>query len=356
MGNVDNRNLLAITIMMILFSSTLALRKLNDRREDANDNVAKIFIDWIIRHRRMYLNESHKHERFQIFKTNWEYVENFKKLSNKTYTVGLNEFSDLTTEEFRATYGCSIDPIPNSIHTNSTSSSPDVSIEYLDYDTCDETKDWTKEGYVTSPGMQNTCRSCWAFAAVAGVEGIAQIRNRENPARLSVQQLVDCDEKYNRGCRGGLARYAYDYIVRNGGITSAENYPYTDSEGQCDLAKEKQFDASITGFTLVPPNDEFELMKAVCMQPVSARITLTGELQRYTGGVFSGECGMELGHAVTIVGMGKTDDGIKYWKLMNSWGEMWGEGGYLRILRGTGKPEGHCGINIEPSYPDIGDP
>merc|ERR1719399_161147 len=39
-------------------------------------------------------------------------------------------------------------------------------------------------------------------------------------------------------------------------------------------------------------------------------------------------------HAVLAVGWGE-EDGKKYWKLQNSWGEDWGEDGFFRMMRGT---------------------
>jgi hypothetical protein len=62
--------------------------------------------------------------------------------------------------------------------------------------------------------------------------------------------------------------------------------------------------------------------------------------------VFTGGCG---DHGVTAVGYG-TDYGKDYWIVKNSWGGYWGEAGYIRMQRSTGKRDGICGILIKPSY------
>jgi len=91
------------------------------------------------------------------------------------------------------------------------------------------------------------------------------------------------------------------------------------------------------------------LQLAATVGPVSVAVQANQFVwQFYRGGVIKRFCGTELDHGVLVVGY---DIQGGYWIVKNSWGSSWGENGYLRIAKTTGK--GVCGINMAPSYPII---
>lgn len=65
-----------------------------------------------------------------------------------------------------------------------------------------------------------------------------------------------------------------------------------------------------------------------------------------------GHCGDKgLNHAVTVVGYGIDPDGTKFWIAKNSYGDKWGDKGYLRIKKDSKYARGVCGIAIAAWYP-----
>ncbi|KAK6124308.1 hypothetical protein DH2020_041965 [Rehmannia glutinosa] len=296
---------------------------------------------WMDQYGQIYEDETEKAMRFKIYKENVEFIESFNRDEDKPYKLGINQFADLTNEEFQAS--C------NGYRTKSCESTP---FRYENVTKVPSSMDWRKKGVVTGVKDQGQCGCCWAFSAVAAMEGINQLTTGKLIS-LSEQEVVDCDVKgEDQGCNGGLMDDAFKFIIHNDDLTTESNYPYIGADGTCNSQKVASNAAKINGYEDVPANDESALMKAVSNQPVSVAIDASGmAFQFYTGGVFTGDCGTELDHGVTAVGYGENEDGTKYWLVKNSWGSSWGEEGYIRMERDIDAKEGLCGIAMEASYP-----
>ncbi|KMT07606.1 hypothetical protein BVRB_6g147350 [Beta vulgaris subsp. vulgaris] len=284
-----------------------------------------------------------KERRFNVFKANVHHVHKVNKM-DKPYKLKLNTYADMTNHEFRASYGSKI------AHHRMFHPRPVTEFMHGKIEDIPASVDWRTKGAVTPVKNQRNCGSCWAFSTIASVEGINQIKTKQLLS-LSEQELVDCDHD-NYGCEGGLVEHAFSYIKKSGGVVAETTYPYEAKNDICNSAKANAPVVKIDGYEVVPENDENALLKAVANQPVSVAIDASGsDLQFYSEGVFSGECGTDLDHAVTAVGYGTTQDGTKYWIVKNSWGPGWGEKGYIRMQRGVDAKEGLCGIAMDACYP-----
>ncbi|KAL1810912.1 hypothetical protein ACET3Z_020977 [Daucus carota] len=303
-----------------------------------------LFESWGAEHGKFYESIDDKLHRFEIFKENLMHIDETNK-KTRNYWLGLNEFADLSQEEFRNRYlGLNVDYLKKQ-----EESSPEDFI-YKDVVSLPKSIDWRENGAVTNVKNQGSCGSCWAFSAVAAVEGINQIVTG-NLTSLSEQELVDCDTSLNKGCHGGLMEHAFTYIMTHGGLRKEEDYPYVMKEETCKEKKEQTELVSINGYHKLPKNNEESMLKALAHQPISVGISASGrDFQFYRGGVFDGFCGFRVDHGVTAVGYGTTED-LDYIIVKNSWGPKWGEKGYIRMRRNIGMREGICGIYSLGSFP-----
>ncbi|KAL9664613.1 hypothetical protein QQ045_020018 [Rhodiola kirilowii] len=297
--------------------------------------------NWIQTHRKSYKDNEEWILRFGIYQTNVQIIEYVNSL-NLSFTLADNEYADLTNEEFKSRYmGFKA---PEDTLNNGA-------FRCHHHQDLPKSVDWREKGAVTPVKNQGQCGSCWAFSAVAAIEGIHKIKNGKLVS-LSEQALVDCDvNSDNQGCNGGFMEKAFEFIVDKGGLPTESEYPYDGKQNTCNKKKLAKHAVSITGYEIVPRSDEKSLTAAVSEQPVSVGIEAGGFLfQLYSGGIFDGPCGSQLNHGVTIVGYGE-ENSEKYWIVKNTWGAGWGESGYIRMKRDTSSTKGLCGIAMLASFP-----
>ncbi|KAL3882302.1 hypothetical protein ACJMK2_028663 [Sinanodonta woodiana] len=259
-----------------------------------------------IKHNKQY--ESTEEEAYRRF----IFIENLKKIDihnekykkgEKSYWLGVNHFSDLKTEEFKAMHSGCLKPRVNLTGATCSKFLPPHNVMLPD------TVDWREKGYVTPVKSQGQCGSCWAFSATGSLEG-QNFRKTGALLSLSEQQLVDCSTEFgNLGCHGGWMSQSFEYIKMYG-IETEQEYPYKAADQLCKYKSSKAV-AKDTGCMDIESGNELALQQAVAtIGPIAAAIDASRtSFQQYAGGVYEDdECSStNLNHAVLVVGYGTED-------------------------------------------------
>uniref|UniRef100_A0A8C9GJ31 Peptidase C1A papain C-terminal domain-containing protein n=1 Tax=Piliocolobus tephrosceles TaxID=591936 RepID=A0A8C9GJ31_9PRIM len=208
----------------------------------------------------------------------------------------------------------------------------------------------TKSG-VTPIKDQLNCGSCWAFSTVGCVESQYAIRKNQILS-ISEQQLVDCSQK-NKGCNGGHIPFAYDDMIELGGLCSEQEYPYIDDVlelCQIDRCEDK---IKITGYVEIPDLRYKEAIQF--LGPISVAVAVSDSFISYKEGIYDGSCEYDVNHAVMLVGYGmeviyndqtRKHEQHYYYIIKNSWGDKWGENGFMRIKTDESGTDKKCDLSI----------
>jgi len=334
----------AITGVAILGAAILALSVFQISQKPVvgsiDASVKTAFSAWMKKHNISFKTPIEFNYRLKVFAQSLALV-NKHNSEGHTYTIGLNQFSHLTLEEFLVkNTGLKVPEKQerNEVVLEGTPNQGNV--------------DWRTKGAVNPVKNQGNCGSCWAFSATSSIESIWFISGH-TLANLAEQQLVDCSANWgNQGCNGGWMDYAFKYVIDTKGQDATANYPYTAQVGTCKSAQYTPV-ATIKSYNDIPQGNCAQLLTAITNNPVSVAIAVNSKFQAYTGGVYSDTtCGTGLNHGVTAIGYGTdTQTNLPYWLVRNSWGASWGEQGYIRMNRNVMPSTGICGICLAASYP-----
>jgi len=284
-----------------------------------------------------YTSKEEELVHFDTWKSNLAMVEKHNEKAEEGihgYKMSLNEFSDLSEEEFEKRMLGYVDM------------GGSEEFEYFQDRETPTALDYREEGLVTPVKSQGHCGSCWAFSATGGIEGV-WAKEVGDLISVSEQQLIDCGKG---GCGGGNMGPAW--TTAEEGIMSEDDYPYEHADMDCRYDPNLAV-ASVTGHKSVS-HDEGQLEKALAQvgYPISIAVRASKTFQHYGGGVYDdGDCVDDgnLNHAILLVGYNRTDPDNSYWVAKNSWGHKWGEEGYIHMKMG----QNTCGLAKRPVYPVI---
>lgn len=145
-----SRNRTSLACLVLLFFSASLLSQVASRLLSGYENHEQ----WMARYGRIYKDAEEKERRSKIFQDNVRYIESFNNAKNKGYKLAVNEFADLTNEEFRTARNRFL------AHECSPSTS---AFRYENVTAVPSSMDWRKKGAVTPVKDQGQCGKFRSF-------------------------------------------------------------------------------------------------------------------------------------------------------------------------------------------------
>jgi len=211
------------------------------------------------------------------------------------------------------------------------------------------------------------CGSCWAHGAISSLgDRIKIARNASGiDINLSVQHVLNCGDVGS--CHGGsvVGPFFWMHLIsRKGtGVSYETSNPYMACSSESDEGFCKSMNTRCNAMNIARTCSTFTANGGKCAAldhypnatvkeygevsgadkmaaeiyargPISCGIDAVPILD-YTGGIVN-KRGSGTDHVISVVGWGKDDaSGKQYWIVRNSWGEYWGEMGYVRVEKGN---------------------
>jgi C1A family cysteine protease len=307
------KSIIGLLVLLTIVSCSVDVKRaiLDTFKNAPKKEMFKVF--HFLFEKKYELNSEEAIKRYKIFKSNMKIIEE-TNAKNLKYKFGVNQFTDLTPEEFKRKYlmdakmkkGMLTETIKN---LRSEEGSPD----YFDLNADREDEkveesidfgaftpvDWRK--LFLAPRDQGACGSCWTFATTAAVEAAYALKSNVKEY-LSTQQMVDCDTA-NYGCNGGNYTPAVNYVKLKGLMRDVD-YPYKAIKSKCRYTTTKPNKKIISynycsNYSTKSCTTNFVyglLAKGPLMVGVDGTV-----IQYYESGIFTEAC-EEDNHAVVLVG------------------------------------------------------
>merc|ERR1711953_1097474 len=206
------------------------------------------------------------------------------------------------------------------------------------------------------------CGSCWAHGALSALADRVKIARGGKGIDInpSVQHILNCGDAGS--CHGGFSSGVYQWIKKNGGISTETSQPYLACSSESTEGFCKHVDTSCTALNSARTCGSFDHEGGACtglsqypnitvsdygsiegsdamMKEIFSRGPIAcgidaNPLLNYNGGIVT-ETGEGVDHVISVVGWGTDAKVGKYWHVRNSWGEYWGEYGYGRVKFGA---------------------
>jgi len=241
------------------------------------------------------------------------------------------------------------------------------------------------KSYLTANRNQHIpqyCGACWAHGAVSALQDRIKIARRGvgPDATLSIQHMLNCI--VSGSCSGGTLNGPYQWIARiskntGTGISYESDQPYlacssNSDEGFCPYAdftcqpinvartcgSFSSEGGDCTGLTRYPNAtivDYGHIRGIDAMQteifnrgPIACGIDALPILN-YDGGIWVGKS-YSTDHVISVVGWSTDSTVGSYWIVRNSWGEFWGEMGFIRVAFGSLHIESGCTWAVPDTY------